>query len=140
MKRWIQADTGQDLLEYALVLPIFLLLVLGVIEFGLLFYEYNTVTNAAREGARAGVVMESPGCSRTCLANRVQTAAHATAVGLDPDEFIVTVDWCDSACTIPQVRVTANYRANFITHMMVEAVGGSGQVTLESTATMQREY
>ena len=45
---------GQGLLEFALALPIFLLLVLGVIEFGRLLAVVSSVTTAAREGARYG--------------------------------------------------------------------------------------
>ena len=45
---------GQGMLEFALALPIFLLLVLGVIEFGRLLAVVSSVTTAAREGARYG--------------------------------------------------------------------------------------
>ena len=47
---------GQSLVEMALVLPLLLLLVFGIIEFGRVFNAYIIVTNAAREGARFAVV------------------------------------------------------------------------------------
>jgi Flp pilus assembly protein TadG len=47
-------ERGQDLVEYALVLPLFLFLAFSIIELSLLFFDYITVSNAAREGARAG--------------------------------------------------------------------------------------
>jgi Flp pilus assembly protein TadG len=47
---------GQALVEFALVIPIFLLLVAGMIDFGLGLNASITVSNAAREGARLGVV------------------------------------------------------------------------------------
>ena len=47
---------GSELLEFALVLPLLLLLVFGVADFSLLLFDKAVVTNAAREGARAGVV------------------------------------------------------------------------------------
>src|SRR5262245_21515586 len=43
---------GQSLLEFAVVLPVLLLIVLGVIEFGRAYYQYNTLSKAVREGAR----------------------------------------------------------------------------------------
>lgn len=43
---------GQSLLEFAMVLPLLLLIVLGVIEFGRAYYQYNTLSKAVREGAR----------------------------------------------------------------------------------------
>ncbi len=47
---------GQSLVEFSLVLGPLLLLILGVIQFGLIFNAYVTVTNAAREGARTGTI------------------------------------------------------------------------------------
>jgi Flp pilus assembly protein TadG len=47
---------GQSLVEFALVLVPLMLLILGVIQFGLIFNSYVTMTNAAREGARSGTI------------------------------------------------------------------------------------
>jgi len=48
---------GQSLAEFALVLPIFLLILTGIIDFGFMLYSRMTVINATREGARAAVTM-----------------------------------------------------------------------------------
>jgi Flp pilus assembly protein TadG len=45
---------GQGLVEFAIVLPIFLILMLGIIEFGYFFFIYSTANQAAREAARYG--------------------------------------------------------------------------------------
>jgi len=56
---------GQSLVEFALVLVPLLLLILGVIQFGLIFNSYVTMTNAAREGARTGTIyLYDRGCSK----------------------------------------------------------------------------
>ena len=57
VKALARDNKGQELVEYALTLPILLLLVLGIMEFGLAIFAYNTVANAAREGARVGAVV-----------------------------------------------------------------------------------
>ncbi|HHY30590.1 MAG TPA: pilus assembly protein, partial [Syntrophaceticus sp.] len=49
-------NRGQALLEFALVLPILLLFVFGIIEFGIIFFDNLVITQAVREGARVGVV------------------------------------------------------------------------------------
>src|SRR5207249_4329934 len=49
-------ERGQGLVEFVLVLPIFLLLVFSIIDFGMGFHAWLTVTNSAREGARVGAV------------------------------------------------------------------------------------
>jgi Flp pilus assembly protein TadG len=50
---------GQSLVEFALVIPIFLLLIMGVVDAGRLVYMNSTLSNAAREGARTGSVEAS---------------------------------------------------------------------------------
>lgn len=47
---------GQSLVEFALVMPILILILFGILEFGRIFFSYIVITNAAREGARAGAV------------------------------------------------------------------------------------
>lgn len=51
-----RGERGSQLIEFALVLPLLLLVVLGILDFGLLFQRYEAVTNAAREGARIAVL------------------------------------------------------------------------------------
>jgi len=51
-----KGEKGQSLAEFVLVLPIFLILVFAIIDFGLGFHAWLTVTNSAREGARLGAV------------------------------------------------------------------------------------
>lgn len=55
-------ESGQAIVEFALVLPLFLLLVMGILDFGWLFYNYISVENAARNGARIACV-EYTSCS-----------------------------------------------------------------------------
>ena len=55
IKRILNAK-GQSLVEFALILPILLLLILGIFEFGRAFYMKNTLTNAVRHAARTAVV------------------------------------------------------------------------------------
>ena len=51
-----RSSSGQAIIELAFVLPWILILLLGIIEFGILFYNKAMITNASREGARAGIV------------------------------------------------------------------------------------
>jgi Flp pilus assembly protein TadG len=68
---------GQALVEFALVIPLLLLLVFGIIDAGRLIYTYNTVANAARNGARVAIVNQSTSGTATCDT----TAVTAYAVG-----------------------------------------------------------
>lgn len=50
------SERGQAMVEMALVLPVLILLIFGIMEFGRVFNAYLIITNAAREGARVGIV------------------------------------------------------------------------------------
>jgi hypothetical protein len=64
----VRSERGAELIEFALVFPLLLLLVLGMVDFGFLFQRYEVLTNAAREGARMAVL---PGYSPTDVQARV---------------------------------------------------------------------
>ena len=53
-----KSQNGGALLEFVVVLPLLLILVAGAVDFGMLFYNKQVLTNASREGARAGIVLE----------------------------------------------------------------------------------
>lgn len=55
-KSFLRREDGQSLVEFALVLPVLLFLMCGIIDFGWLFYNQIALNNAAREGARCAVV------------------------------------------------------------------------------------
>jgi len=55
-RRLAKTERGAELIEFALVLPLLLLLVLGIVDFGFLFQRLEVVTNAAREGARIAIL------------------------------------------------------------------------------------
>ncbi|MGD8892890.1 MAG: pilus assembly protein [Desulfobacterales bacterium] len=55
-KRIIKDQKGGALVEFAIVLPLLLLLVVGIVEFGLLVYNKHIITNGSREGTRAAIV------------------------------------------------------------------------------------
>jgi Flp pilus assembly protein TadG len=77
LSRRLASDSGAELIEFAVALPLLLLLGLGVLDFGLLFQRYLVVTNAAREGARVAVL---PGYGDADVVTRVNQ--YLTASGL----------------------------------------------------------
>ena len=56
LKRFRNNEAGQALVEFTMILPIFLVLLFGIVDFGRAFYTWLIVTNAAREGARVAAV------------------------------------------------------------------------------------
>lgn len=102
---------GQALVEFALIAPIFFVLVLGCIEFGRAVYTIQILNNATREGARYAIVHGSQsvcpsgpmpnGASNNCDPSgaRITTAVHRAALGLNPSAISVTTKWCHDVST-----------------------------------------
>jgi Flp pilus assembly protein TadG len=71
------SDRGQSLVEFALIVPIFVLVLLGLFDLGRAVYAYNTVQNASREAVRVAIVDQN--------ASVVEDKAVQAAVGLGID-------------------------------------------------------
>ena len=69
--------SGQSLTEFALILPVILLVLFGVFDFGRAIYAYNAVSNAAREGGRTAIVNQTPADVRA------RAITQATALGIN---------------------------------------------------------
>jgi Flp pilus assembly protein TadG len=80
-----RSERGAELIEFAIVVPILIFIIAGIFEFGMMFRTLEVVTNAAREGARVGVL---PGYDTPDVQTRVNdylavsglTGAHTTTV------------------------------------------------------------
>lgn len=72
----MREQKGVAAVELALILPILLLIIFGIIEFGLLMYNKQVLTNASREGARAGIVQAVTRPTVTQIQNVVKTYAE----------------------------------------------------------------
>jgi len=55
-----KSERGVAAVEFAIILPVLVMLLFGAVEFGLLLYNQQVITNASREGARAGIVAQTP--------------------------------------------------------------------------------
>jgi Flp pilus assembly protein TadG len=64
------------MVEFVMVLPALVVILFGILEFGVLFYQWLTLSNAAREGARAAVVYR-----KTCDAGLVRSLVEQTVIG-----------------------------------------------------------
>ena len=57
-KNKLSLQKGVALIEFTFIVPVFLILMLGMAEMGFAFFDKAVITNAAREGARAGIVVD----------------------------------------------------------------------------------
>lgn len=140
-RSWRSAH-GAELIELAMVLPILLAIIGGVIDFGFMFQRWEVVTNAAREGARVRVL---PGYSNADAAARANT--YLTAAGLTPNVAPSVVQTSIApgagAAAQPAFTVTVSYNHTFvILGPILRLLPGArtlSTVTLTGTSTMRSE-
>lgn len=136
------ARRGQAVVEFALVLPLVLILVISVFEFARAWNIQQVLTDAAREGARVAVVgsgnMESPGA----ITAKVTTAIdNALAVaGIDPADAkpYRLVNMGTGRGDPATVEIDLPYRFSFLGPLMGWTIGKSS-LTLSTSITMRNE-
>lgn len=123
-------NRGQALVETALVLPIILLILLGIIDFGLMFNNYLVVSNASREGARTAAVGATDSEITSLVAN--------VAATLDVSKITVTITPSQSLRKKgDEVVVTVDYDYNMITPIISSII--PGPLHLSSRSVMRIE-
>lgn len=141
-----RGSSGQSMIEFALVVPMLLVLVFGIVEFGNAWRHYQLITNTAREGARIAVL---PSSTATIVDSVVDDRLNGS--GLDATQATVTLailDFGDPGYSNSADTVTVEYPYDFvflgpIIDLMCAGIGCSGgsfsSVTLSSTSIMRNE-
>jgi len=122
-----RADSGEALLEMALVLPILLVLSMGMLDFGRAFHAKSLVDQVSREGARVGVITGNTVADAQGRANAVLVAGGL--VGAPP--AVVVTDPATNSMT-----VTVTYNFQFVTPGLFALVGGLSGLTGGNTLPM----
>ena len=130
---------GQDLVEFALLLPFMLIMIMVIFDLGRATFFYSTITNISREGARYGVVNQ-------CATNAdVIAAVKDKSLGIDPNDLNFTISWVPADCSAPNPTgsgtVTVSVSFDFIplTPFIANILGGGSSVPMDATTTMYLE-
>jgi Flp pilus assembly protein TadG len=105
MRSLLKREDGQTAVEFAIVLPLLVALVLGIAQFGIAFNNYVTLTDATRAGARKAIVARLAGGSTA----DAETAVRDAAGSLTQSKLNVTVNATDWTQAGSVVTVTASY-------------------------------
>jgi Flp pilus assembly protein TadG len=101
---------GAAAIEFALLLPLLLLLLIGSIDMSLALYDKSVITNASREGARAGIVARNPQISEAEIRQVVQAYTQSTLLNLGAGNAAPTVSIEKGLLgTNPTLRVSVSY-------------------------------
>jgi Flp pilus assembly protein TadG len=125
-------DQGQAVVEFAVILPVLLLILFAILQFGVVFNDYIQVTAAAREGARKAAVSRSLGTSSAETA--ATTAAKNAAPGLNQSNITVSFPNSPTFAQGSDVSVQVTYPYSI---SIIGLVVSSGN--LSSTTTMRVE-
>ena len=131
--RYLHNNRGVAAVEFAICLPILIVLVFGSIEFGLMFYNKQVVTNASREGVRSGIVTETETAD---IIQIVENYCDDNLINLNgPNELqagSITVSGPDGD---NDLTVRVDYDYNFL----FAGILGFDQITLSGQTIMRME-
>ena len=134
--------SGQAAMELALILPVLLILVVGILEFSRAYHVKHVVTDAAREGARRAVVQD-PHIAQDSVEAAISLAV--SRAGVRAGELALSFDrnpppaghWREKG-TMQTVSVSVQYRFQFF-GPLVKMAAGQETITIASMLTMRNE-
>lgn len=129
VKRLWKGTSGQALVEFALILPVFLLILLGITEFGRIYAAQLTVSHAAREGARLAVV----GAPDATITQRVQESSPQ----LDASKLTISITPTQPRTRGEQVTVQVSYPVEIYAPLIRDMLGNPFIVQGQSTMRME---
>ena len=137
---------GQTLVEFALIIPIFLLLTVGFLDLGRAVYYYSAIHNAAREGARYGVVLETDSDGNFTAGQRIEIKTRARDKAVAVGVTLADVDAYDPASfpatpgrNVDIIRVCVNFEFSPITPFIAQILGAGNTLPMSSCSRMLME-
>lgn len=132
--RFRKTERGQAMVEMALVLPILLIFIFGIIEFGRIINTYMIVTTISREGARTGAV----GGTDSDIVSTVQS--RATDFGLQTTNLespVITPTSISKRARGTSVEVQVSYKVDIIDPFLSPIIGNPFIVTAQTTMRVE---
>ena len=123
MKKRMRNERGATAVEFAMIMPLLIVLVLGIAEFGRAFQVSGTLSAAAREGVRIMALQNDPAAARAAVRN----AATSLDPGVTDAQIVITPASCpQTGGGSTAVRLTINYPMPFITDFFGASVDLTG--------------
>lgn len=136
MKRLRDDVRGQAMVEFAIVLPLLLILLIAVFEFGRAWNVYHAVTDAARLGARSAVVAD-PVTTQDSVYAIIRRALSRAAIDTNNATISMT-GWRTGSGTPASINIQVPYQFVFLKPFMHWS-DNKASITLQSTFVMRNE-
>lgn len=138
MKKPVFIEKGVAAIEFAILLPVLLAVLLGIVNYGLLMYNQAVITNAAREGARYAAIHNSASMNDPDAAvNVARNYAEGNLISFGAPVITVTQTHAQGFVKGAQQEVTVTYTYTGIATLLEFLFVRNG--TYESTAVMLHE-
>lgn len=130
LARKLKNNRGQAIVELAILLPVLLLILMSIFEFGRVFNAYMIISHASREGARAGSVGNTD--------TQIEAVISDVTPTLNSGNMTITiVDSGGSRNRGDSITVTINYSIDLITPLVGTVIGDP--VVLDASTVMRIE-
>ncbi len=129
---------GVAAVEFALVLPVLVLLLLGIIEFSVALYDKSVVTNASREGARAGIVFRDPPVTEGEISGIVTSYCQNRMITFGSPTQVTTFVSREGTATGDDLTVQVQYQYQFLA-VPKFVTGLAGGIQLGAQTVMRME-
>jgi hypothetical protein len=147
MLQRFRRQRGQDMVEFVLILPLLLAVTFAIIDFGVVFFTWGTLTNAVREGARVGIIRpyDKPpvNCDAACRDAKIRDGVRSLAVGLDQGQLgdgnIQIVRTADTVTVRVPPDTGGSYTVQLPSGFLTAWAGIPQSFNLKAVATMQME-
>lgn len=120
---------GGAIVEFAVVLPLLILIICGSIEFGLLVYNKQVVTNASREAVRAGITGETDAVLTSIAISYCENRLINLKSGITEDQLNISITPPDAQNDL-SVRVSLTYDLLFTKLVGIDQTIISGQTVM----------
>lgn len=144
LRNGIRSRRGQAAVEFALILPFLLIMLVGIIEFGRAWNEHQVITDAAREAARKAAI-DDPMVSEADVRNTALSALGRAGIdparcnsGGGPGSCITLTDWDGETNEPLTVAIDLPYRFTFF-GPLVKWTTGRSNIVLKTAFTMRNE-
>ena len=129
------SERGTSLVEFALAVPVAILILVGILEFGVVMWQKNSVVEAARDAARQATV-DAEGDNGACGTQYNWLAAACQVAPAGSSVCIEAPDGSFDRRNRVTVRVTYTY--NWVTPLM-QGIANSADLSFDGTSTMRME-
>ncbi len=131
-------EKGTSAVEFALILPLLLLMLFAIIEFGFVLYDKAVITNASREGARTGILMRDPRVPVSTIVSTVNAYCASNLISFGTTTIPTTTVAGAPCVSADDLTVSVAYPYQFL--LLPNFLNGiTGQINLTASTVMRCE-